>query len=58
VDDDGLDGAVVHRSAEGGEVGFAVGGRAPHARGLVEDLDRFAAEFGAALHRLGQAARL
>ena len=40
VDDDGFDPRAVHRLAEGGEVLVAVGGRPPHPRALVKDLDR------------------
>src|SRR5205807_1013639 len=46
VDQHRAHGAVGDRLAEGREVLLAVGRRAPHARGLVEDLDRL----GAALH--------
>ena len=43
VDHHRFDRRGVHRLAEGGEVLVAVAGRPPHARALVEDLDRFAA---------------
>ncbi len=55
VDHDRVDRGGVHRLAEGREVLRAVAGRAPHPRALVEDLDRFAGEIGAALDRVGQA---
>ena len=57
VDQHRVDRAVGHRLAERREVLLAVGGRAPHARRLVEDLDRAAAALHAALDRLRQAAR-
>ena len=56
VDQDGLDRAVGHRLAEGGEVLLAVGRGLPHARRLVEDLDRLGAALDAALDGLGEAA--
>ena len=49
VDHDRLDRAVLERLAEGRKVILGVGRGAPHARRLVEDLDRFATAFGAAL---------
>ena len=51
VDQHGLDRAVVNRLAELREVVLGVSGRAPHARRLVEDLDRLAASLDAALDR-------
>ena len=56
VDQHGVDRAGGHRLAEGRDVLLAVGRRFPHARRLVEDLDRPAAALDAALDRLGQAA--
>ena len=56
VDDHRFDLGGVHRLAEGGEVLLAVVGRPPHARALVEDLDRFAAALLAALDRFGEPA--
>ena len=47
---------AVHRLAEGGEVLLAVVGRPPHARALVEDLDRFATALLAALDRFVESA--
>ena len=41
-----------HRLAEGREVVVRVGGRPPHPRALVEDLDRVAVELDPALERL------
>ena len=52
VDQHGVDRAVGHRLAEGGDVLVAVVRRLPHARRLVEDLDRPAAALDAALDRL------
>ena len=48
--------ARVHGLPKGGEVLVRVGGGTPHPRGLAEDLDRLAAQLGAALHRQRQAA--
>jgi pimeloyl-ACP methyl ester carboxylesterase len=56
VDDHRVDRGALHRLAEGGEIVLAVAGRPPHARALVEDLDRFAAAFLAALDRFGEPA--
>ena len=56
VDDHRFDLGGVHRLAEGGEILLAVVGRPPHARALVEDLDRFATALLAALDRVGEAA--
>ena len=56
VDQHGVDRARGERLAERGEVLVAVGGGPPHARRLVEDLDRAAAALDAALDRLRQAA--
>jgi hypothetical protein len=49
VDDHGFDLGGVHRLFESGEVLIPVFRRPPHPRALVEDLDRFAAPFLAAL---------
>ena len=57
VDHHGFDLGGVHRLAEGGEVLLAVFGRPPHARALVEDLDRFATALLAALDRFGEPTR-
>ena len=57
VDHHRFDPRGVHRLAEGGEVLLAVVGRPPHARALVEDLDRFAAALLAALDRVDEPAR-
>ena len=56
VDHDRFDRRAGHRLLEGGEVLRPVIRRPPHARALVEDLDRFAAKLGAALDRLVEAA--
>jgi len=57
VDQHRSDRAVGHHLAEGGDVLVAVGRRFPHARRLVEDLDRLAAALHSTLDRLRQAAR-
>ena len=57
MDQHRFDRAVVHRRAERCEVLLRVGGRAPHARGLIEYLNRLTAAFDAALDRFWQAAR-
>ena len=57
VDQHRVDRAVSHRAAEGLNVGLAVRGRSPHARGLVEDLDRATAALDAAFDRSRQPAR-
>jgi hypothetical protein len=55
VDRDGLDARGVHRLAEGGEVVVGVAGGAPHARALVEDLNRVAGALLRSLDRPEQA---
>ena len=56
VDDHPFDLGGVHRLAERGEIVLAIVGRPPHARALVEDLDRFATAFRAALDRFVETA--
>ena len=57
MDQHRVDRARAHRLAKRRHVLVAVGRRTPHARRLVEDLDRAAAALDAALDRLRQAAR-
>ena len=57
VDDHSFDRTAGPRLAEGPEVLLAVARRAPRARGLVEDLDRGAVAFDAALEGLYEPAR-
>ena len=56
MDQHSPDRALLACLAEAGEVLLAVVGRAPHARGLVEDLDRLGVQFGTPFDRLVEAA--